>query len=74
VPDVIAYVSGGHVFCQVDRVDRDVQFCVGCQRLKQVNEKSSPPYIVCDLKDVSQSASVDPQFVVWWFEHHRPRR
>ncbi len=72
--EVRAYVSGGHVFCQVDRMDRDVEHCITCQRLKQVNDKSSPPYIVCDVKDVRSPASGEPLFAEWWFEHHRPRR
>ena len=64
----------GHVYCPVDRVDRDVKHCFRCEWFKQVNDKTSPSYIVCDAKEVRQPASGDPLFVEWWFDHHRPRR
>lgn len=72
--DVRTYVVGRHVYCPVDRVDRDVEHCFGCQSLKRVNDKSSPQYVVCDVKDVRQPTSGDPLFVEWWSEHHRLRR
>lgn len=70
--DVRTYVSDGQVQCPVDLVDRDVEHCFRCQRLKRVNDKTSPPYIVCDVKEVRRPAGGDPPFVE--FEHHRPRR
>jgi hypothetical protein len=72
--EVRAYVSGGHVYCRLDHEDRDIDQCFGCSRLKRVDEKSSPPYIVCDVKGVAETAVGDPLFVEWWYQHHRRSR
>jgi len=71
---VKAYVSGGHVFCRIRREDVDVGTCFGCDRLRKVDEKSSPPYLVCELKSVPMEVAEDPLFVEWWFQHHRRAR
>ena len=69
--EVKTYVAGGHVFCPVHRDDRDVLQCIDCGRLHRVNERSSPPHIVCDLDEAPGDGTTDPQFVEWWHQHHR---
>ncbi len=66
-----AFVSGGHVYCQPRREDRDVAMCFGCRRLREVNDRSSPPFIQCDVTDMPQADANDPRFVEWWYAHHR---
>lgn len=69
-----AYVAGGHVFCQVNREDRDVEQCFGCRRLVRVNDVSSPPFIICDATDMPETTGGDPLLVEWWYRHHRRGR
>jgi len=66
-----AFVSGGHVYCQLRKEDRDVVECFGCIRLREVNDRSSPPFILCDATDLPERGANDPQFVEWWYTHHR---
>ena len=73
MPEVRAFVAGGHVYCHARRADRDVSDCLDCERLLHVDEKSSPPYIVCDVDEADASAQ-DPLFVEWWYRHHRRAR
>jgi hypothetical protein len=74
MPDVKAFISGGHVYCQLRHEDRDVTLCFGCERLKELDKRTSPPYIVCDLLEVPEIAANDPQFIEWWYQHHRRGR
>ncbi len=69
-----AFVSGGHVYCQLRHEDRDVAECFGCDRLRRVNDKSSPPFVVCDVPDLPHAGVGDPGFVEWWYAHHRRGR
>ena len=70
----MAYVAGGHVFCPVQRADVDVDQCFGCQRLRRINDTASPPYVLCDARDLLQQGAPDPLFVEWWFQRHRRAR
>ncbi len=72
--EVRAYVAGGHVYCPLARLDRDVSDCLACERFRQIDEKHSPPYLVCDLEEIPQDAGTDPLFVEWWYQHHRRAR
>jgi len=74
VAEARTYVAGGHVYCQLVRSDRDVAECFECRRLRRIDEKHSPPYIVCDLEEIPASAASDPSFVEWWYRHHRRAR
>lgn len=69
--EVKAYLSGGHVYCRVAREDREVERCLGCDRLKQVADGTSPPYILCDATTVEDPAIGDQLFMEWRHEHHR---
>ncbi len=62
------------MYCPVARVDRDVSDCLACERLRQVHEQHSPPYLVCDLDEIPEEAATDPLFVEWWYQHHRRAR
>jgi hypothetical protein len=68
------YVSGGHVYCQVAHADRDIEECFGCRRLKQLNDRASPPYVLCDTASLPGDAITDPEFMQWWYQHHRRAR
>jgi len=70
-----AYIAGGHVYCREHGRDQDIDECAGCPRLATLNEKSSPPYIVCDLsRHVGGIFDEDPGFTQWWYQHHRRGR
>jgi hypothetical protein len=71
VAEVKVYVAGGHVYCPIHRDDRDVLLCAGCARLRKVDERSSPPFIVCELDDPSLETVADPGYAEWWYQHHR---
>lgn len=64
------YLAGGHVYCASRRDDGDISDCLGCRSLKELNVRSSPPYIVCD----SAEGAADPFYVSWWHQHHRRTR
>jgi len=64
------YLSGGHVYCARLRDDCDIERCLGCDSLKELNDRASPPYIVCD----AVQGSSDPFYVAWWHQHHRRSR
>ena len=68
------YVAGGHVFCQQERADIDVEQCFDCSRLRRVNDTASPPYLLCDVTDLPEAGAEDPLFLEWWFQHHRRAR
>lgn len=67
-----AYVAGGHVYCREKLRDQEVLLCLDCPRLVEMNKRSSPPYIVCELShQVGGTFSDDPGFREWWHRHHR---
>lgn len=72
--EVKAYISGGHVYCVVHQADRDIAECLRCERLMELDKRSSPPYIVCDVAGGARPLAQDPHFVEWWYSHHRPAR
>lgn len=51
-----SYVTGGRVFCRVQRVDVDVDGCVGCPYLRVMDGTGA--FIVCDGRAVA-SVSID---------------
>ncbi len=51
-----SYVTGGRVFCRVQRADVDVKKCVGCPHLRVMDGRGS--FIVCDGPAVA-SVSID---------------
>lgn len=67
-----SYLSGGHVYCTMRRADVEIDECLACPQLKELNDGSSPPYIVCDL--VRQPRDMDRGYFEWWYQHHRRRR
>ena len=70
-----AYIAGGHVYCREKQRDEDVMNCLDCPRLADVNERTSPPYIVCELShQVGGIFNEDPGFNQWWYRHHRRGR
>jgi predicted secreted hydrolase len=72
--EVRSFVAGGHVYCHFDRADKDVSECFGCSRLRRVHERASPPFIVCELEEIPKDLANDPQFIEWWYQHHRRAR
>ena len=72
--EIKRYIAGGHVYCRVAHGDRGVEQCLGCIQLKEVVDRASPPYIVCESKAAGDPDVDDPQFIEWWHQHHRPRR
>lgn len=66
-------VVGGHVYCRVRHADADVSLCIACDRLRALQDKTSPPYVVCRIDEL-EMAEPDPRFVEWWYEHHRQGR
>jgi hypothetical protein len=69
-----AYIAGGHVYCRVAHEDRDVEQCMRCLRLKEIVDRVSPPYVVCEGKAAGDTDTEDPRFIEWWHQHHRPAR
>ena len=72
--DARSYVSGGHVYCRIQQRDMEVEACLGCARLKQLNAQASPPYLVCESKTIPTETLADPEFLAWWHQHHRRAR
>ena len=72
--DPRSYIAGGHVYCKIEKRDMDIDQCVGCARLRTIDEKASPPYLVCESSTVPSEALLDPEFMSWWHQHHRPAR
>ncbi|HEY6957542.1 MAG TPA: hypothetical protein VI814_01825 [Candidatus Limnocylindria bacterium] len=66
-------VIGGHVYCRARHADTDVSVCVTCERMHELRDRTSPPYVVCQIDDL-EMAEPDPHFVAWWYEHHRRGR
>ncbi len=65
-----AYLAGGHVYCRVRREDMDIADCRGCERLVEIQLKSSPPYLVCDLSGhrIDDDEAI---YASWRYRHHR---
>jgi hypothetical protein len=68
-----AYLAGGHVYCRARREDVDIDQCVRCDRLIQVQMDSSPPYLVCDASSHGVPDD-DAAYAAWWHRHHRRAR
>ena len=68
------YISGGHAYCAARQSDVAIEECFGCRWISEVNERSSPPYIVCDAKERAERGAADPLYMSWWYGHHRPPR
>ncbi|HEV8229929.1 MAG TPA: hypothetical protein VGQ86_08230 [Candidatus Limnocylindria bacterium] len=68
------YLSGGHVYCPLRREDTDIESCLGCGSLKNVDVRSSPPFIVCDPPRASASLESDALYMSWQLQHHRRPR
>ncbi|MEX2047536.1 MAG: hypothetical protein WEE03_10250 [Chloroflexota bacterium] len=64
-----SYLAGGHVYCRPSRADIDIEQCFGCSSLKELNDGSSPPYIVCERG--AETGDADPGIREWWYRHHR---
>lgn len=71
--EVQAPIVGGHVYCRVRHGDIDITTCLACDRLLAVHDRTSPPYLVCQVDDVDLAAP-DQHFVEWWYQHHRRGR
>ena len=69
-----SYLSGGHVYCRMRGTDLDVDECLSCPSLKELNDRTSPPYIVCDRLGEAPSRDVDRGYTEWWYQHHRRTR
>ncbi len=69
-----AYLSGGHVYCPLRHADVDIVEWFGCDRLEELNRRSSPPYIVCDASKRAELGHVDPLHLSWRYQHHRRAR
>ena len=68
------YLAGGHVFCAMRRADVEIDECMGCPSLKQLNDASSPPYILCERIGMAASRDIDQGYMEWWYQHHRRTR
>lgn len=66
-------IIGGHVYCRERHADTDVSVCITCDRMRALQDRTSPPYVVCEVGELELDAP-DPRFVAWWYEHHRPGR
>jgi len=64
------YLAGGHVYCGRRRDDCDIAQCLGCASLKELDQNSSPPFVVCD----AAQGTADPFYISWWYQHHRRSR
>lgn len=72
--EIRSYVAGGHVYCRFKRADMDVSECLGCARLKELNDRSSPPFLLCEDRDIPGTVLEGREFAQWWFQHHRRAR
>jgi hypothetical protein len=69
-----AYISGGHVYCRVQRADMDIERCFSCIRLRVLADEASPPFIVCDTSGIAPDANDERAFAEWRYQHHRGAR
>jgi len=76
VTDILqrSYLAGGHVYCSMRRADVDIDECLGCPSLRELNDGSSPPYIVCERLATAGTRDIDRGYVEWWYRHHRRTR
>ncbi len=66
-------VIGGHVYCRRRHGDADVSECVTCEYLRELHDRTSPPFVVCEV-DALDMQEPDPHFIEWWYQHHRRGR
>ncbi|HEY6203713.1 MAG TPA: hypothetical protein VI056_11815 [Candidatus Limnocylindria bacterium] len=69
-----SYLAGGHVYCTMRRADLDIDECFGCPSLKELNDRVSPPYIVCERIEPAGIRDVDRSYLEWLYQHHRRMR
>lgn len=62
------------MYCVMRHADVDIDECLGCPSLKELNDGSSPPYIVCERIETAGKRDVDRRYREWWFRHHRRTR
>ncbi len=69
-----SYLAGGHVYCRSRHADVDVDECLRCARLIEVQTESFPPYIVCDAISAFDDDAAHASYASWWHRHHRRAR
>jgi hypothetical protein len=74
VSEVKASISGGHVYCHVQRKDMDIEKCFTCSRLRTLADEASPPFIICDTGGVLPSGDDERAYAQWRYQHHRTAR
>lgn len=62
------------MYCTTRRADVDIDECLGCPSLKELNDGTSPPYIVCERIERAGTHDVDRGYMEWWYQHHRRTR
>ena len=65
-----AFISGGHVYCRVQRADMDIERCFSCSRLRVLADEASPPFVVCDTSGIVPDLADERLFTEWRRQHH----
>lgn len=43
-------IDNGRVFCPIRTRDTDIDYCVACPRLRDIDPAANPPYVRCRLE------------------------
>ena len=65
------YIAGGHVYCRVRRRDMDIEQCFSCTRLRTLGDEASPPFIECEMRDITPDVDDQRAYAEWRIQHHQ---